>query len=67
MGFRIYFKVLSNGVGPIILFPMAWKRQRSKDNYADQQITTTTYFYQKTSNFNKILFSQQNFLIFAAM
>ena len=60
-------KILSNGVGFITLQQIVWKWQRSKDNYANQQNTTTTYFCQKTSNFNKIGFSQPIFLFFAGM
>ena len=59
---RLFFiqstqNILSNGVGLITLRLMVWKWRGSKDNYANQQNTTTTYFYQKTKNLNKIQFS----------
>ena len=61
------WKALSNGVGPITVSLKVWKWQSSKDNYTNQQNTATTYFWPKTSNFNKIFFSQQNFWFSAAM
>ena len=59
---RLFFiqstqNILSNGVGLITLRLMVWKWRGSKDNYANQQNTTTTYFYQKTKNLNKVQFS----------
>ena len=55
------WKVLFNGVGPFTLRLIAWKWQRSKDNCTNLQNTTTTFFCQETSNFNKIGFSQPIF------
>ena len=59
------WKALSNGVSPITVSLKMWKWQSNKDNYANQQNTTTTYFWPKTSITS--FFSNRFFKFFAAV